>query len=222
MLSEPEAWVLQEVCLPITERAPVTDQLVQWRLLTELRQVDRYGGLGGLFLRTGVLWTLSPEWMLATQVAAIPNQVAPGQWEQEYRAEIEPNQMGRWGDWVWNDRHRLEWRHRIVAGEQIWHYRNQLRLMYAPDGVDRMPFAWLEPIFDADPTGFAAGHLGVAQVRSQAGISRRLGKAGRLDFGLMVRSQFRQSNWAHDPVLNLALLYVPRGQPLGADGPAPS
>ncbi|MBM3259423.1 MAG: DUF2490 domain-containing protein [Candidatus Sericytochromatia bacterium] len=220
MFAEPEAWFWQEVRLPLMQTAPVTDKPLQWRLSTDLRLGSRYGGLGGQFLRTGALWTVSPEWLVATQVAAITSQASPGSWDQEYRIELEPNQLGRWGDVVWLDRHRVEWRFRIAAGQQSLRYRNLFRVMWAPDGAAWMPFAWIEGLFDANPAGFAANDLGLAQIRSQAGVARRLGEATRLDLGLMIRSQFRNGNWAQDPVFNVALLSVPQGQPMVVDGAA--
>jgi len=92
--------------------------------------------------------------------------------------------------------------------------------MWAPDGAAWRPFAWIEGLFDANPAGFAANDLGLAQFRSQAGVARRLGEATRLDLGLMIRSQFRNGNWAQDPVFNVALLSVPQGQPMVVDGAA--
>lgn len=217
MFAEPEAWFWQEVRLPVTAAAPITGSPLQWRLATDLRLGSRYGGLGGQFLRTGALWTLSPEWMLATQVAAITTQASPGTWDQEYRLEVEPNQSGRWGDVAWVDRHRVEWRARVAAGQQSLRYRNQFRMMWAPADAAWMPFAWIEGIFDANQAGFAANDLGLAQVRTQVGIARRLGASTRLDTGLMIRSQFRNGAWAQDPVLNVALLAMPQGQPMVPD-----
>lgn len=212
--AEPEAWIWLETRVPLVDRLPLTDRPVQLRLFSDLRLGQRYGGLGWQIMRAGPLWHLGQGFFVGTHLAFISNQSSPGNWDQEYRVDIEPNFSGRLGDWLWSDRHRLEWRVRVGAGTQHPRYRNLLRMQYAPAGLAWQPFAWLEPLFDFNAEGFAANPLGLAQNRVAVGVARPLGSDARVDLALLLRSRFGAGTWAHDPIANVTLFFAPGSTPI--------
>ena len=204
--SEPEFWNWVEWRVPIVTRAPLTERPVQLRVLSDLRFGPRYPGLGLAFLRSGPVWTLSDWAVLALHGTVIPTQVRPDVWVQEYRLEFEPTFTGRWEDWTWSDRNRLEYR--IRPDDRHFRYRNLFRVNHAPPGASWIPYAWDEVLIEVNADGFA-------QNRAEVGIGRMLGGPSRLDVGVMARSrQSGDGGWTHDAILHTSWVFTPDVDPL--------
>lgn len=204
-LADTEVWSWVEARVPLSAEAPITGQPVALRLFSDSRYGLRYPGLGWQFWRVGPLWSVAPGLMVGTHFTTIGVQTAPGAFMQEYRAELEPNFFGRWGDFAWNDRNRLEYRWRW--NDQHFRYRNQLRVSCAPSGARWIPFAWEEAMIELNAEGFA-------QNRAELGVGYQLTDAARLDLGVMVRSRAAAAGWEHDVVFNTYLYFAPDVAPL--------
>lgn len=203
--ADAEYWNTLETRIPLTAHAPLTGQPAAFRTVADLRYGFRYPGLGWEFFRLGPLWTVAPWCFVGTHLTTIAVQTAPSTFMQEYRAELEPNFFGRWGDLAWNDRNRLEYRWRW--NDQHFRYRNMLRVAHAPPGAAWIPYVWEEPMIELNAEGFA-------QNRFQLGVGRQLGPHVRLDLGLMLRSRATAGVWEHDYVLNSFLYVAPNLDPL--------
>lgn len=202
-LADVESWNWVEVRVPLTEgQHGLPDSL---RLFTDARYGLRYPGLGWLFFRVGPIWNLHPNWFLATHVVSAGIQEAPGVFAQEHRLELEPNYFGRWGDVVYNDRNRLEYRDRPAGAS--WRYRNQLRLQHQPAGARWAPFVWDEVLIDLSGQGFN-------QNRAAVGFAHFLSDSVRVDAAYLLRSRAAGAGWEQDHVLNLTLFYAPRTAPV--------
>jgi hypothetical protein len=185
---------------------------VAWRAFSDVRFGTRYPGMGWNFFRTGPLWTLAPWLVVGTQGTVIAVQAEPGRFLQEYRAELEPTLLWRWGDVSFSDRNRLEYRMRFGAASTAhFRYRNQLRAAWAPTGSRWQPFVWNEPMIELNGEG-------LAQNRAEAGIGYVFSPDARVDVGLMMRSRAGQGPWEHDVIINTYLFYAPQVRPV-LDGP---
>lgn len=199
-----EVWIWVENRVPIVRTDTPSFPRLDWRIFTDFRLNNRSGGLAQAFLRTGPL-LYTTDWLFVGVHGTIySDRLASGAHDQEARFELEPNFFGRFGDFTFNDRNRLESRWRD-SGHR-WRYRNQLRLSYAPRGAKWIPFAWDEVLVDLSG-------LGVNQNRLEFGLGRMLSDTTRLDVGYMIRSREDTAGWAHDHVLNVYLfLDVPKPQ----------
>ena len=198
-----EVWLWTEARVPIVRHSRPDFPRLDWRVISDLRINKRSEGLAQAFMRTGpALYTTSWS-MVALNGTLYSDRLPSGVHDQEARLELEPNFFVRLGDFVVNDRNRVESRWRESNGHR-WRYRNQLRVSYAPLGATWIPFMWDEMLFDLSGLGFN-------QNRAQVGLGRMLNATTRLDVGYMVRSREEATGWVHDHVLNLYLFFdVPK------------
>jgi len=193
--ADQEAWAWIEYRLPVAAADRALPR-IRWRLWTDVRGDRRSGGLHQIFFRTGPLVDVTPWLLLGIHGTVYADRLATGAFDQEARAEIEPNLHRRFGPFGINDRNRIEYRWR-ESGVR-YRYRNQLRLTYTPDGARWLPFAWDEVLVDLSG-------LGLNQNRAMAGVGRTLGPLSRVDVGVMLRSRQETGRWLHDQVLAVSL-----------------
>lgn len=203
-VADVESWNWFEARLPLSEgQYGLPNSLRVW---TDTRFGGRYPGLGQQFLRLGPIWELHPNLFLATHLTTYADQVTPGTFEQEHRAEFEPNLRWRWGVLSFADRNRLEYRFGRPAGPR-WRYRNLLRMNVQPAGATLYPYVANEVLVDLSGAGFN-------QNRASLGLSRVLSDSVRLDVAYMLRSRAAAGTWENDHVLNVYLLFQPSVAPL--------
>lgn len=190
-----ETWIWTELRLPIVHAPRPTFPRLDWRVFTDARFARRADGLAQAFFRTGPLLFVSDWMFIALHATVYADRLKTGMFDQEVRAEVEPNLFGRLGDFTINDRNRFEYRWR--ASEVRTRYRNQLRVNYAPKGAQWIPFVWDEVLIDLSG-------LGVHQNRAEVGLGRMLNEHIRLDLGFMARSRKEMDGtWNHDGIVNL-------------------
>jgi hypothetical protein len=195
--ADQELWLWSEMRLPVasTEEFPVRTTLRVWN---DARFSGRRDGLHQLFLRVGPLFDLTPWLFVGVHGTVYADHLATGQFEEERRAELEPNLYWRWGAFTFSDRNRLEYRWRD-SGDG-WRYRNQLRINYAPEGQTFIPFVWdevLVPLFDE----------GSPQNRLMAGLGVSTTPSTRIEVGYMWRARHEAEEWQHDHIAVLYLFY---------------
>ncbi|APR80241.1 Hypothetical protein A7982_05588 [Minicystis rosea] len=196
-----ETWIWTEIRVPLVRTEKPTFPRLDWRVFTDTRLNVRSGGLHQAFFRTGPLLYVS-DWLFigvhgtvyADRLLKPAGNLQAGDFTQEVRAELEPNFFWRLGDFTFNDRNRLEYRHRSY--EDRYRYRNQLRVNYAPIGAKWIPFIWDELLVDLSGKG-------VNQNRFDIGIGRMMSDQTRVDLGFMIRSRKEDDGWKHDGVVNL-------------------
>jgi hypothetical protein len=200
-------WNWTETRIPLTAKAPLTGQPVVWRTFSDLRFFSATPGLSMNFFRLGPIWTLAPWLQVGTQATAISLVGDPRGFTQEYRAELEPTLLWRWGDFTCMDRNRLEYRVRLgSASTAHFRYRNLLRVNYAPADARWVPFIWNEPLLELGVDGF--------QNRLEAGVGYQLSPDTRFDLGLMWRARHAGGAWDQDVILNGYLYFAPAIRPL--------
>lgn len=203
-LADVESWSWFEARVPISAgQHGLPNSLRVW---SDTRFGGRYPGLGQQFLRVGPIWELHPNWFLATHLTTYADQVTPGAFEQEHRAEFEPNARWRWGDLSFADRNRLEYRFGRPSGPR-WRYRNLLRVNLQPEGATLYPYVANEVLVDMSGAGFN-------QNRAYVGISRMLSDSTRLDVAYLLRSRATAAGpWEQDHILNLYMYFQPTAAP---------
>jgi hypothetical protein len=209
-----ESWSWIETRIPLSNgQHGLPHSLRTW---TDARFGGRYTGMGALFLRVGPIWELHPNLFLAVHGTSYGLQPSPGVFEQEYRAEVEPNLRGRWGDWVLGDRNRMElrWRPSGASAGPRWRYRNLLRVNYQPLEARWIPFVWNEALIDL------SGSL-YSENRAAAGVGYQFNNGVRVDLAYLLRSRLTAGSWEQDHVANLALFFAPGVAPLFPAEPSP-
>lgn len=201
-----EAWLWTENRVPILTTSKPEFPRLDWRVITDFRVNQRSGGLHQAFLRTGPAFYPTRWAFFAINGTVCADRLPDGRFDEEARVELEPNFFGRFGDFTFNDRNRLEYRYRDT--EERWRYRNQLRVNYAPSGARWIPFVWDEVLVDLSGLGFN-------QNRAEVGLARMLTDALRLDVGYMFRSREAAGDWTHDHIVNLYFFFdVPPKRPV--------
>lgn len=209
-----ESWNWLETRIPLSDgQHGLPHSLRTW---TDARFGGRYPGLGALFLRVGPIWELHPNLFLATHVTSYGLQPAVGAFEQEYRAEFEPNLRGRWGDLVLGDRNRLElrWRPAGAGAGTRWRYRNLARVNYQPAGARWIPFVWNEALIDLSGTYYSEN-------RAAVGLGHQFDNGVRVDAAYLLRSRFSAGAWEQDHIANLVLFFAPGVAPMFPAEPSP-
>jgi hypothetical protein len=200
-----EGWAWFEARVPISDGQYGLPN--SWRVWTDTRLGGRYPGLGQQFVRMGPIWELHPNMFLATHLTSYADQVSPGVFEQEVRAEFEPNLRARWGLFNVADRNRLEYRFGRPSAPR-WRYRNLLRVNIQPEGATLYPYVADEVLVDLSGAGFN-------QNRSYVGLSKVLSDSTRVDVAYLLRARATAAGpWALDHILNLVLFFAPRTAPM--------
>lgn len=185
-----EAWIWAELRLPVTESTELFPRTTL-RVLAESRINGRSNGLDMSILRAGPLFDVTSWMFIGVHGTILADRATDDRFVQEIRAELEPNLYGRWGDFTFNDRNRLELRYRDV--ETRYRYRNQLRVNYAPEGQWWMPFVWDEILVDLSG-------LGLNQNRVMAGVGLFTSASTRIELGYILRSREEATRWEHDHI----------------------
>lgn len=202
-----EAWVLYEVRVPLVEGRSLVPNT--FRILNDYRYGPRYPWIGQSLLRVGPMWDVHPNVALATHLTSIVEQKRPGQFEQEFRGELEPQLRWRLGDLSFNNRHRLELRR--FPATTTWRYRTQLRLTFQRPGEVWAPFLSEEVFWDL--TSGATN-----QNRLAAGLSYLFSPNARTDMGYVLRSRLVGSGeWQADHALTVSLVFNPQVAPILTD-----
>jgi hypothetical protein len=194
-----EGWVWVETRTPLA-RDRGGRAWLQLRSFADLRLATATSGIDNVFLRLGPIIDVAPWLFVGLHATAQADQTGVRGYDQEFRAELEPNFRFRFGDFAFNDRNRAEYRHRTKADgatRESLRYRNQLRISYAPEGQWWLPFLWDELLVDSID--------GVHQNRLAAGLGFVVAPRTRLDVGYMLQSRAASDAWEHDHV---ALLYL--------------
>jgi hypothetical protein len=184
--ADEEAWVWFENRTQLAK-----DPRISLRMWTDVRMNRRSDGLAQIFQRVGPLFHVAPWLFVGVHATIYADRLSSGKFDQEARAELEPNLVWRLGDFAFNDRNRLEYRWR-ESGDR-WRYRNQLRVSYAPKGLPLQPFVWDEILIDLNG-------LGLNQNRLLTGLGIPIGARARVDVGVMARSRKETVGWIHDTV----------------------
>lgn len=190
-----ESWNWIEYRLPIVgenQNFPKTSL----RVFTDARLNARSNGLDNLFLRVGPLVDVTPWMFVGFHGTLLADRLANGDFEQEVRAEIEPNIYGRFGDFTYNDRNRLEYRMRPTSGK--FRYRNQLRVNYAPKDAKIIPYIWDEVLIDLAGEYFN-------QNRATIGFGIVFNENTRLDLGYILRTRYENQKWENDHIALVSL-----------------
>lgn len=190
-----EAWIWIEGRVPLVRTARPAFPRLDWRFAVDTRLSGRADGLHQSFLRTGPLFFPTDFLFVALHGTIYADRLAGGRFDQEARAELEPNLFARLGPVTFNDRNRYEVRWREAGTRH--RYRNQLRANYAPAGARVIPFVWDEVLVDLAGPG---GGQGLNQNRAQAGAGFVLAPGVRLDLAYMLRSRDDPAGWQHDHV----------------------
>lgn len=202
-----EAWTLYEVRVPLAEGRSIVPNT--FRILNDYRYGPRYPWIGQALLRVGPMWEVHPNLALAANFTSNVEQKSPGQFEQEFRGELEPHLRWRLGDLSFNNRHRLEMRRFLT--DTRWRYRAQLRLTFQrPDEV-WAPYVSEEVFMDLS-SGISN------QNRLSAGLSYLFSPNARSDMGYVLRSRsLATGGWDSDHVLTVSLVFNPRVAPILTD-----
>ncbi len=205
--ADSEAWLWVENRVPLLRKPKPEAGRIDLRVFGDFRANRRSEGLGVVFGRIGPLFFLTDWLFVGTHGSALGVRTEDGRWQQQFRAELEPNFFFRLGDFAFNDRNRGEYRQREDARD-FWFYRNMLRVSYAPLYARWIPYVFDEVLFNA-----TVGE--VAENRGSVGLGRMVGASTRVDLGYMVRSR-NESKWVHDHVINLYFFFdVPRAAEAG-------
>ena len=203
-------WFWFEYRQPIIGWADTPPPRLQLRVVMDSRFFVGTRGLDEQFLRIGLITDVNKWfWFAANSTFYVDRNLDTLAYQFETRLEIEPHFAGRIGPMTFDDRNRLEYRHRqpietpsrTLAGFDRFRYRNLLRINYEPAGAKWIPFVFNEWLFNLN--------VGFDQNRLAGGIARRLSSNVRLDGAYMWRAirPNTTSPWSHDHLL-LCYLYV--------------
>jgi hypothetical protein len=197
-----QAWLMFDKRVKLTEGQPAWP--TEFRIFNQYRVGPDYGWFGQSLLRAGPVWDVANWLAFEAHLTAALDQEAPGSYEQELRAELEPTFKAAFGDLEVSDRNRLE--HSWFPTETRWRYRNQLKLAYVPDDWSFKPFVSEE--------AFVVLGKGMSENRVQVGVSHEYAPDTRADLGYMWRAENEATGWQSAHVLTLTMFFGPVNPPL--------
>lgn len=177
------------------------------RASTDTRFDTRAPGLDTLQLRAGPMWEAHDVLLVGFYLLASARQDEPRSFLQEYRLELEPTLRASLGPFKLEDRNRLEVRWRSTTGTG-WRYRNQLQLSLEPEGSSWRPVLAGEVLVDLSGEG-------LNEIRTSAGLGRKLSEGSRLELAYLLRTEPRQQeeDMRMTHTLVLTLLFAPPREP---------
>jgi hypothetical protein len=199
--ADTELWTSLETRIPVSLQGDLWPDLI--RVNAGTRYGFRYPGVGLANFRIGPLWEVAPWLMIGLHTSTYAMQDKPDVFEQEIRAELEPNLRWHHGPLSINDRNRFEYRWR--PDSISWRYRNQLRLTWHEPEWSWWPTVW-------DELNLDIGRGQLMQNRAAVGVQTELNDSTRVTLEYIFRSRPVATNWDHDHILNVSLFFGPNAK----------
>lgn len=199
-LADTEYWQGFSTLMPLQEE---TWGKLSLQSFTVAQMAPRFDGIGILRFSNGPVWRPSSFFQLGAYADLIYIEAPAGHPTQEYRFNLEPTFIGRWGEHLqWINRSRVEYR--VFPDHETWRLRNKVRLNFVQTELPFVPFLDNEVFVSPLDKGFD-------QNRSRIGAQWQLPWSGQ-SVELAYQWRWRknaQEVWDSDHILMLFYFFNP-------------